>query len=156
MIADIGKYYLYRHIRLDKNEPFYIGIGTKSEKGLIKNSAIYRRAYDSEKCRNKVWKDIVRKTQYEVEILIESNDYDFILNKEIEFIKIYGRINNGTGVLSNLTDGGEGTLGTIYSKERNDSISAKNKGRIKTESERVKIAVNLIEKSLMLQVNLKR
>jgi hypothetical protein len=21
------KYYLYRHIRLDKNEPFYIGIG---------------------------------------------------------------------------------------------------------------------------------
>lgn len=25
----MGKHYLYRHIRLDKNEPFYIGIGTK-------------------------------------------------------------------------------------------------------------------------------
>lgn len=25
MIVDIGKYFLYRHIRLDKNEPFYIG-----------------------------------------------------------------------------------------------------------------------------------
>lgn len=32
MIVDNGKYYLYRHIRLDKNEPFYIGIGSRSEK----------------------------------------------------------------------------------------------------------------------------
>ena len=31
MIDNYGKYYLYRHIRLDKNEPFYIGIGTKKE-----------------------------------------------------------------------------------------------------------------------------
>lgn len=31
MIVDEGKYYLYRHIRLDKNEPFYIGIGTKNK-----------------------------------------------------------------------------------------------------------------------------
>ena len=30
MIVENGKYYLYRHIRLDKNEPFYIGIGTKN------------------------------------------------------------------------------------------------------------------------------
>lgn len=29
MIEPEGKYYLYRHIRLDKNQPFYIGIGTK-------------------------------------------------------------------------------------------------------------------------------
>ena len=29
MIEDQGKYYLYRHIRLDTNEPFYIGIGKK-------------------------------------------------------------------------------------------------------------------------------
>lgn len=29
----IGKnHYLYRHIRLDKNQPFYIGIGTKKDK----------------------------------------------------------------------------------------------------------------------------
>lgn len=25
MVVDNGKYFLYRHIRLDKNEPFYIG-----------------------------------------------------------------------------------------------------------------------------------
>lgn len=27
-----GKYYLYRHIRLDKNEVFYIGVGTIQNK----------------------------------------------------------------------------------------------------------------------------
>ena len=27
-----GNHYLYRHIRVDKNEPFYIGIGTKNKK----------------------------------------------------------------------------------------------------------------------------
>lgn len=27
----INKYYVYRHIRLDKNEPFYIGVGTKTD-----------------------------------------------------------------------------------------------------------------------------
>ena len=32
MIEDEGKYYLYRHIREDKNEVFYIGIGTKNSK----------------------------------------------------------------------------------------------------------------------------
>lgn len=32
MLKNTGKYYLYRHIRLDKNEPFYIGIGTKGNK----------------------------------------------------------------------------------------------------------------------------
>lgn len=39
MLKNSGKHYLYRHIRLDKNEPFYIGIGTK----IVKTSE-YRRA----------------------------------------------------------------------------------------------------------------
>ena len=29
-----GKHYLYRHIRLDTNQPFYIGIGTIRDKEL--------------------------------------------------------------------------------------------------------------------------
>ena len=31
------KYYLYRHIRLDKYQPFYIGIGTIYKKGKNPN-----------------------------------------------------------------------------------------------------------------------
>lgn len=31
----MGKYYIYRHIRLDTNEPFYIGKGTKANKNFL-------------------------------------------------------------------------------------------------------------------------
>ena len=109
MIENSGKYYLYRHIRLDKNEPFYIGIGTKKHPDIDKNSN-YERSYISHK-QNNIWHKISKKTVYIVEILLESNDYDFIESKEIEFIKLYGRINLGTGILANLTDGGGGRHG---------------------------------------------
>lgn len=99
MIVDIGKYYLYRHIRLDTNKPFYIGIGTKKDYNTFKS--IYARAFEKKSGRNKYWKNIVAKTDYKVEILIESNDYNFIKEKEKEFISFYKK-------LSNFTLGGEG------------------------------------------------
>lgn len=106
MIKEQGKYYLYRHIRLDKNEPFYIGIGSKKEKvnGFQTLTSEYERAYTKGK-RNTYWKNIVAKTDYIVEILLESDDYDFIKQKEVEFISDYNY------TLSNLTKGGEGTVG---------------------------------------------
>lgn len=100
-------YYIYRHIRLDKNEPFYIGRGV-----------VYRdcgpgtrqeRAY-SKYGRNKIWGRIVAKTPYSVDILYETTDPDEILKKEVEFIKLYGRKDLKTGTLCNLTDGGDGVL----------------------------------------------
>ena len=78
MIENSGKYYLYRHIRLDKNEPFYIGIGTKQNRNCF--NTIYRRAY-SKHSRGKIWKFIENKTEYKVEILLESDDRTFIKNK---------------------------------------------------------------------------
>jgi hypothetical protein len=66
--------YLYRHIRLDKNEVFYIGIGGFSinEK---KNS--YKRAYTKFK-RNKIWNRIIDKTQYKtIRCRVNSNSYKF-------------------------------------------------------------------------------
>lgn len=114
MITDVDKYYLYRHIRLDKNEPFYIGIGTKQNRKS--HTVIYKRAY-SKHSRGKIWRFIENKTNYKVEILLESNDRDFIKQKEIEFIKLYGRIDLGTGILANLTDGGDDNSAILNSKE---------------------------------------
>jgi hypothetical protein len=99
--------YVYRHIRLDKNEPFYIGIGSDSE---------YKRA-NTKYFRNNLWNKIVLKTKYEVEILIDDVSWDDACIKEIEFIKLYGRIDLENGTLANLTDGGEGTLNVISSAE---------------------------------------
>jgi hypothetical protein len=103
----IGKYYLYSHIRLDNNEVFYIGIGKQYE-----NQKSYTRA--KSKQRNKIWYSIVDKTNYIIQILDESDDFNYIKSIEIKLIKQYGKIidNNG-GILSNMTNGGEGHLGYV-------------------------------------------
>jgi len=105
MISEYGTYYLYRHIRHDANTPFYIGIGKKEDNGRNRITTEYRRAYV--KCRNKYWGSITKSTKYTVEILLESEDKGFIEKKEKEFILLYGRKDNGTGVLANMTDGGD-------------------------------------------------
>ena len=112
MIVDKGKYYLYRHVRLDKDIPFYIGLGTKTDKSHRTTRGEYARAYTFHK-ENSIWKNIVKKTEWKVEILCESNDLSFIKKKEEEFILLYGRINLKTGILANLTDGGESQSGRI-------------------------------------------
>jgi len=107
--------YLYRHIRLDKNEPFYIGIATH-----------LKRAYDKSSRKNKIWQSIIKKTPYEVEILFDDLTREAVLEKEIEFIALYGRIDKDTGTLCNLTDGGE------------DFTGEWNKGRKASEETRAK------------------
>jgi len=113
-------YYLYRHIREDKNEPFYIGKSTCFKTRSYKEE--FERAFARAR-RNNIWKKIVKKTKYKVEIMFVSEDEDFIFEKEIEFIKLYGRINQGTGSLTNLTDGGEGTQGLERTEEHCRKIS---------------------------------
>jgi hypothetical protein len=107
--------YLYRHIRLDKNEPFYIGIATH-----------LKRAYDKSSRKNKIWQSIIKKTPYEVEILFDDLTREAVLEKEKEFIALYGRIDKDTGTLCNLTDGGE------------DFTGEWNKGRKASEETRAK------------------
>ena len=86
--------------------PFYIGKGTVTE-NCVTHEVIYRRAY-SNLDRNRIWKGITSRTGYDVEIIYETSDRKEIDEKEIEFIKLYGRIDLGTGTLSNLTSGGDG------------------------------------------------
>ena len=101
--------YLYRHIRLDNNEPFYIGIGSDKK---------YLRAYNK-KGRSFSWKDVAYKFPYEVEIMLDDLTWEEACQKEIEFIALYGRKDLKKGTLVNLTDGGEGQFG------RKDSIETK-------------------------------
>jgi len=98
--------YVYRHIRLDKNEPFYIGIGKT-----------INRAY-SHRDRNIYWERIVSHTDFNVEIIFDDLSWDEACEKEIEFIKLYGRKDLGTGTLANMTDGGEGVLNHVRTEEQ--------------------------------------
>jgi hypothetical protein len=134
----MNKYYLYRHVRLDKNEPFYIGIGSKQNRSHPHWKSEYRRAFETNRKESYIWNNIASKTEYEVEILFESNNYNFIKQKEIEFIELYGRINKNTGCLANMTDGGDGFIGYIYSKEKIEKLRQRMIGRIQSESEKQK------------------
>ena len=114
--------YVYRHIRLDKNEPFYIGIGADEN---------YKRAH--EKCasrRSGFWTKIAKKTDFFVEILIDDVDVEMAKSKEMEFIKLYGRKNLGTGPLCNLTDGGDVLINIVFTEQHRQRLSAANKGRV--------------------------
>ena len=91
---------VYRHRRLDTNKIFYVGI-SKDDK----------RPYSDGRYRNKIWNKIVKKTDYIVEIIANNISYEDALELEIFLISLYGKISENNGVLSNLTDGGEGTLG---------------------------------------------
>jgi hypothetical protein len=110
--------YVYRHIRLDENEPFYIGIGK-----------LISRAY-SKKNRNLHWRNIVKNTKYDVEIIFDDLSWEDACNKEKEFIKIYGRRDLNNGSLCNLTDGGDGTINTLVSDERKIQMSLNAKGNL--------------------------
>lgn len=100
--------HVYRHIRLDTNVPFYIGIGMDDK---------FKRAYETGKRRSEWWNRITAKAKYEVEILFENVPIEFAKEKEKEFIKIHGRIDLGTGTLINLTDGGDGCNGWKATEE---------------------------------------
>lgn len=100
-------YVVYRHIRLDKNEPFYIGIGKET------------RPYEFPSNRGNFWEKIYNKSKkkIKVDILLEELTWKQACEKEIEFIALYGRKDKCLGSLCNLTDGEDGCPGTIVSKE---------------------------------------
>lgn len=98
-------YYVYRHVRLDTNEVFYVGKGTVNQKlGNLKT--FYSRAFYKGCKRNSFWKSVVNKTPYSVEVLFQSIDEELVFKKEIEFIKLYGRRDLCQGTLVNFNNGG--------------------------------------------------
>lgn len=117
---------VYRHRRLDTFEVFYIGIG-KTEK----------RAY-SKKNRNKWWKNIILKTEYSVEIIIEDISWKEAQEVEVLLISEYGRRDLGLGNLVNLTNGGEGTQGIIVSDKTKQNMSISATGRKHSEESKEK------------------
>ena len=90
--------YIYRHIRLDTNQPFYIGMSSDNKRPFRKS------------LRTKEWSEIVAKTKYRVEILFDDLNMNEALQKEKELIALYKREIDG-GTLVNKTLGGMGICG---------------------------------------------
>jgi hypothetical protein len=122
--------YVYRHIRLDNNEVFYIGIGVRAK---------HRRSRTIVR-RNPHWKNIVAKSEWRAEILIDNISFEEAKLEEISLIKQYGRADLGLGTLVNMTDGGDGTHGVIVPKEMRLEMSKRNLGKVLSEEHKQKIS----------------
>ena len=108
-----NSYCVYKHIRLDNNIVFYIGIGKSKS-----------RAYKKEKsARNNHWFNIVNKAGYKVELIKEGLSKDDAINLEKELILKYGRTDLKTGTLCNKTAGGEGCFNPVHVNGRKKVIN---------------------------------
>lgn len=150
-----NNWYVYRHIRLDKNEPFYIGIGNKKN---------YARAYQvNAERRNDIWNKIYNKTKIEIEIVSDNLTKIQASEKEKEFINLYGRIDLKNGSLCNMTDGGDGIWNCIRSEEtrqklREQKIKEKNPmfGKKQSEETKLKRIKSLVGKKRSDEVKMKQ
>ena len=110
------KYYVYAYLR-DDQTPYYIGKG------------INRRAYTAHKRKN--GSDMLPKDISRIKILHENLSEKQAFDLEKELILDYGRKDLGTGILRNLTEGGEGNRKTGYkhSEETKLAMSKARKGK---------------------------
>jgi hypothetical protein len=105
-------YYIYAYIRSSDGTPYYIGKG-KGDRAWGKHNKI---AVPREKTRI---------------IIMESGLTELgALALERRYIRWYGRKDLGTGILRDMTDGGEGCSGMIHSNETCKKLSRLNVGKI--------------------------
>jgi len=83
---------------------------------------------------------VVAKTKYSVEIIKDGITRSEAMDMEVILIRQYGRRDLGTGSLVNMTEGGEGLNGHIFTEEHKLKISSRNKGRKFSEEARKKMS----------------
>lgn len=115
----MNTYYVYRHRKGSDNSVFYIGIGKQAN---------YLRAKTRHN-RNIYWDRIVAKNGFNYEILQDNLSFDDVKELEVFLITLYGRVDLKTGILCNLTDGGEGSLNVLKTEQQIDKWKISNKGK---------------------------
>lgn len=106
---------VYIHKRNDTNQIFYVGKGKDIKRAFSKFG------------RNQYWKNITNKYGYTVEIIYDNLTNEKACEIEKQLINEFGRVDLATGILVNMTDGGEGL--TNPNEEHRQKISNSNLGK---------------------------
>jgi hypothetical protein len=124
---DPNRFYVYAYLRFKDSEhgkrltPYYVGKGARDRA--------------TSKCRTVPKPSDPSFIVYIQEGMTEQEAF----NLEKYCIALYGRIDKGTGILRNLSDGGDGPSGTIYSEERRKKLAEWSRGRTHPPEVRRKI-----------------
>lgn len=123
-------YYTYGHYKADSKKLFYIGKGKGS------------RAHEKDS-RSDYWRNIVNKYGFTVEIFAEwESEQDAFIHEKF-LIKCFHDLTD----LCNLTDGGEGCSGYVWTKEQKDKLKLRTPprfGAVLSEQTREKIKLSQI------------
>ena len=121
-------YYVYEYLRED-GTPYYIGKGRR------------HRAFTKQGHNVPLPPDRNR-----IQIVKDNLTNNEAMALEIELIAKYGRKDIGTGILRNMTNGGEGSSGRTYSQETIEKIRKSNCGKVQSEETKQKRAESLCGK----------
>jgi hypothetical protein len=126
-------FYTYAYLRKD-GRPYYIGKG-KGNRAYEKKHSAYVPSKDR------------------ILILKENLTEEEAFKHEIYMIAVFGRKDLETGILYNLTDGGEGPSGYVYNEEQRKKMSDMRKGKSRPKhSEIMKTKSNLLELNEQKQI----
>jgi hypothetical protein len=114
------KFYTYMYLRQKGATPYYVGKGCGD------------RAYSTNR--------IIHRPDADARILVQYwGSEQEAFEMERWYIRLWGRKDNGTGILRNMTDGGEGASGIVLTPEARKNRSEGLRGRWYSEETRRKI-----------------
>ena len=103
--------FVYCYLRKKDHTPYYVGLGTRAVRPMQPHSVL------------------VPDEPWRIRVLRQGLSKDDAVNWECFYIQHFGRVNNKTGILRNLTDGGEGANGAVVSQQTRKKMSKARLGR---------------------------
>ena len=134
----------YCYMLLHNSIPFYVGISSSNKRlySHEKEAKPYSRISNALKTR-KIRKILRNNESIQYQIVREFTNVIEAYHAERSLILFYGKVIDRTGILTNLTDGGEGAACRPSSAKQKAAVSKANKGKPKTQVTLDRLSVSI-------------